>query len=245
MYKCIKVLLLKEDLEYLKHNLEHFFSKFYNKYYKDLDFVLDASLDRGIEFKPKTYFLGLNKTLELINDFFNEYYKQDYWKFTQKTGLHVNIGLQGKKYEDYNAIKGLVMLDDYDFNDVPFVFKDMLNRMNNKYCSSLKKALLELKERDKNKIKNLDLHDIKKVEEFFNEFLIKYIVKEGVKSFGFNIGYLKIKSYIEYRFIGGEIEKELIISKLLYFCYITHLMTSNYKQKDYHKKLYKFLEQFK
>lgn len=245
LYKCIKIFLLREDLEYLKHNVEYFLPNFYIKYEKDLDFVLDASLNRGIEFKPKTYFLGLEKTLTILNDFFDEYNKQDYWKFTPKTGLHINIGLNDKEFEDFNAIKGLVMLDDYDFEEVPFVFKDMLNRMNNKYCDSLKKSLLELKEREKRKFDNLDLHDIKKVEDFFNEYLIKYIVKEGVKSFGFNIGYLKIKNYIEYRFIGGEINKELIISKLLYFCYITHLMTSDYKQKDYHKKLYKFLEELK
>ena len=117
--------------------------------------------------------------------------------------------------------------------------------MNNKYCASLKKSLLELTSREKKKFDDLDLHDIKKVEKFFNEYLIKYIVKEGVKSFGFNIGYLKIRNYIEYRFVGGDINKELIISKLLYFCYITHLMTSDYKERDYHKKLYKFLEDLK
>ena len=137
------------------------------------------------------------------------------------------------------------MLDDYDFKDVPFVFRDMIERLNSKFCTSLKKSLLNLADRQKSKFDKLDLHNTKEVEDFFNNYLVNYINKIGVKNFGFNIGYLKTKNYVEYRFVGGQVDKELIISKLLYFCYITYLMTSDYKQQDYYKKAYKFLEQLK
>lgn len=245
MSKALKTLLLRENREYLEQKVEEYLPNFYTKYHNDLDFVLDATLERGIEFKPKTYLLGLDKTLELLDDFFSEFGTQDYWKFTTTTGLHINVGIKGKKYQDYNAIKGLVMLDDYDFVDVPFVFKDILERMNNKFCASLKKSLLNFTNRRRAKFQNLDLHNVPEVENFFNEYLISYVIKEGVKHFGFNIGYLKTKNYVEYRFVGGQVNKDLIISKLLYFCYITHLMTSNYKQRDYYKKLYKFVDELK
>jgi hypothetical protein len=243
--KAIKTLLLRENREYLEQNVEKYLPKFYDKYSNVLDFVLDSTLERGIEFKPKTYLLGLDKTLELLEDFFNEFDQQTYWKFTSTTGLHINIGVKNKKYEDFNILKGLVILDDYDFNDVPFVFRDMIERLNSKFCTSVKKSLLDLPANQKNKFKSLDIHNLSEIETFFNKFLVEYINRIGVKHFGFNIGYLKTKNYVEYRFIGGQVSKELIISKLLYFCYITHLMTSDYKEKDYHKKAYKFIEQLK
>jgi len=245
MEKAIKTLLLRENREYLEENVERYLPNFYAKYSNDLEFVLDATLERGIEFKPKTYLLGLDTTLKLLEDFFNDFDKQNYWKFTQTTGLHINIGIKGKKYEDFNALKGLVILDDYDFDDIPFVFRDMIERLNSKFCTSVKRSLLFLPAKQKAKFDSLDLHNLREVETFFNNFLVDYINKIGVKHFGFNIGYLKTKNYVEYRFVGGQVNKDLIISKLLYFCYITYLMTSNYKDRDYHKKAYKFLEQLK
>lgn len=245
MLKALKSLLLKENREYLEQNVQKFLPNFYKKYHNDLEFVLDSTLERGIEFKPKTYFLGLDKTLNLLTDFFNDFDEQNYWRFTNTTGLHINIGVKDKSYKDFNSLKGLVMLDDYDFKDVPFVFRDMIERLNSKFCTSLKKSLLNLADRQKSKFDKLDLHNTKEVEDFFNNYLVNYINKIGVKNFGFNIGYLKTKNYVEYRFVGGQVDKELIISKLLYFCYITYLMTSDYKQQDYYKKAYKFLEQLK
>jgi len=190
MQHILKAYLAKEDIDFLKSKVETLLPNFYKKYNTLLKWELDASLERGIEFSPKLYLVGLDKTVELIKIFFEDYNKQDYWKFTEKTGLHVNIGIKGKDWSNFNPLKGLVMLDDFDMKDIPFVYKEMTWRMNNKFAGSLKEKTIEYIKSEKNTLAKLDLHNIRKVEDFFYEFLMKVIEKEGVKHIGFNMAYL-------------------------------------------------------
>ena len=235
----------KENLDYLIKKVKLHLPKFYKKWNSQLDYLLDVTLERGIEFKPKTYLVGLDTSIEILNDFFEEYKKQDYWIFNERTGLHINIGVNDKNAV-WNPLKGLVILNDMSEREVPFTFKDMTWRMNNAYTRSLKGRIIDLfKNPEVKKRFDLDIHDIAKVEKELNPYLVKAIKDYSVKSIGFNLIHLKKFHYVEFRYVGGVIDKDLVIDKTLYFCYIVYLMTTDYKQQDYHKKLYKFLEELK
>ena len=124
---------------------------FVRKWNDKIDFVGDATLDRGIEIKPKTYTKSLSESIEMINDFYSDLEKQSYWKFTEKTGLHINIGSNNKV--EWNPIKGLMLLNDFNKEDkTPFMFKDMTWRMNNMFCGSLIPYIKLMSDKEKIKI---------------------------------------------------------------------------------------------
>lgn len=102
-------------------------------------------------------------------------------------------------------------------------------------------------------IDKLDLHNLKEFEDFFNPFLIEANYDFYIKEFGIKITEIE-NGYVEFRFVGGGkdeegniigIDRETIKDKLLYFCYIVYLMTTDYKKEDYHKKVYKFVDEIK
>ena len=71
--------------------------------------------------------------------------------------------------------------------------------------------------------------------------LSKFIFKNFVESVQ-----AKGNRYIEYRYVGGEnIDEDLIIDKLKYFCYITYLMTSDHNEREYLRKLFSFKERIR
>lgn len=96
-------------------------------------------------------------------------------------------------------------------------------------------------------IDKLDLHNIEEVENFLNPYLIKANKDFYIKEFGIKLVELESDpGYVEFRYVGGEVGKELFKEKILYFCYVVYLMTSKeYKEKEYHKKLYKYVEDLK
>lgn len=96
-------------------------------------------------------------------------------------------------------------------------------------------------------IEKLDLHNIPQVEDFLNPFLIQANSDFYIKEFGVKITELAAKNkYVEFRYVGGNVGRKLMKDKVLYFCYIVYLMTNGeYKQKEYHKKLYKYVEEIK
>jgi hypothetical protein len=57
-----------------------------------------------------------------------------------------------------------------------------------------------------------------------NGKLISLLVEEGYKNFGINLLNIN-KNYIEFRYPGGNIGREVLIDKLMYFSYI-YLETS-------------------
>lgn len=232
-----------EDLGHMKKQAKKYLPNFTRKWARKIDYVEDATLERGIEIKPKKYLIGLSEGIEMINDFFSDLESQDYWKFTDKTGLHVNIGVNNKNVE-WNPIKGLLMLNDFGKDEsTPLVFKDMDWRMNNQFCGSLIPAIRKM---DSDKIddmkKSINMNDIKSTEMFFNKFLTDKIKEWGHKNFGFNLTKLEY-NYVEFRYVGGVISKELLINKLKYFSFVVYTMTNpDYKRKEYLKKLYKFVD---
>ena len=221
-------------VKYLTTKLKEYLPNMWKKYQKNLTSVIDVTLDKGIEVKQKTYIKGLDNAITFLNIFFEDLDNQNYWKFTEKTGLHINIGLD-KKNVKWNTIKGIFLLKDMKKENTPFVYKDMIWRMNTAFTDSIFNKL----EVDKSKI---DLHDIKGTEAYLTRQINKIIKEFGSKHFAFNITKLKVQKYIEFRYVGGVVNKELLINKMLYFCYIIYLMTTpGYKRKEYLKSLYKFV----
>ena len=93
--------------------------------------------------------------------------------------------------------------------------------------------------------------NLKDVENYFNDYLFNILDKEGYESptyfklYGFNITNLKKHNFIEFRYPGGVINREVLTDKLFYFCYLCALMTEpDYKKEQYYKRLYSFLKLF-
>lgn len=244
---CLKSVVMSlisvEDLEYLKEKFIKDFPNFMKKWGTKMDFVGDATLERGIEVKPKTYTKSLSEAVEMLGCFYTDLNNQNYWKFTEKTGLHINIG--SNKEVKWNPIKGLLLLNDFnDSGEVPLVFKNMDWRLNNKYCASLMPNIRSISDNDKRKIKrSVDLKNIKEAEVVLNKFISEKIKRWGIKNFGFNISKTS-DNYVEFRYAGGDIPKDVLIDKLKYFSFIVYAMSNEeYKKKEYLKKIYKFVNE--
>jgi hypothetical protein len=110
-----------------------------------------------------------------------------------------------------------------------------------------KEKLQQHQEYLKQNIEKLDLHNIKQTEDFLNRFLIKANSDFYIKEFGIKLVELEtLPGYVEFRYVGGNVGRELFLDKILYFCYIVYLMTNDdYKKQQYYKRLYKYTEDLK
>jgi len=228
-----------ENFEYLEGKFKKNLPNFYSKYKDVIKFELDNTLKRGIEFSNKSYFSDLNDLIEMINSFYNDFNNQKYWKFTSNTGIHINIGL--KEETNYNIIKGLLFLN--DSGDNPFVFSNMEWRKKSPFCQSLLSELTKDKKIINRCSELISNNDIKGIEDLLNPILYKILTDIGYKKFGVNLLPIKNFNYIEFRYPGGNILKDNLIDKVLYFTYIVYLMSQfDYDRNLYTKKLYKFIE---
>jgi hypothetical protein len=240
-----------DTLSYLTLKVKEYLPNFYEKWSGKMKFELDTSLDKGIEFSPITYLNSISESIDLINDFYDDFDNQSYWKFTQKTGLHINIGF--KEIKDWNILKGVLFLSDDPSktkNKVPYVFKGIERRVSSKYAGSFKRLVFDKVGSDSD-IFTVKKDNLKNVEDYFNEYLLNLLDTEGYQSptyfklYGLNITRLKKDNYIEFRYPGGPINREVLIDKLFYFCYLCTLMTNpDYKKEQYYKRLYTFLKLF-
>lgn len=231
------------DLDYMKKQAKKYLPNFTKKWARKLDYVEDSTLERGIEIKLKKYITTLDDAIQMIEDFYDDMSKQNYWTFSSRTGLHINIGTNKKNFE-WNPIKGLLMLNDFNEGDkTPYVFKNMTWRLNNSFCGSLISAIKKMDSRKISELKNsINLNNIKSAESVLNKFLVDKLKEWGHKNFGFNLTKLDL-NYVEFRYTGGEISKDVLIEKLKYFSFVVYTMTNpEYKRKEYLKKLYKFID---
>ena len=231
-------------LKYGEIKVKEHLPKFYKKYKKDLKFEFDQSLNQGIEFSPKTYVVSLDKALEMINDFYNDFDKQDYWLMNTNTSIHINIGFT--RPVKWNIIKGLIMVNELRKDEVPYAFKGIKDRINTSFTQSLLDYLkIEGVVKKLEKAGVLNFPSIEFVEKQLLKQLDIVIETFGIKTFALNINHIRNHNYVEYRHVGGEVDKELVIDKIMYFAYVSYMMTTDYKDKEYHKKLYKFIDNLK
>lgn len=227
---------VKSFLSYGKKMVKKHLPNFYNKYNRELKFEIDNSLSRGIEFSPKKYVVSLEEGINMIELFYEDFDKQNYWKMNDNTSIHINIGIEHKV--DWNIAKGVIMLQDYKENEIPYVYKDMVDRQNSLYAKSLFEPIQKYFKENKP-----DKFDVKEIENVINDIIDDNFEKLGNKNFAINVNNIRKYNYAEFRYVGGEITKETMLEKLFYFCYIVYLMTSDYKEQDYHKKLYKIINE--
>lgn len=229
--------MISDNIDYLIENFKRNLPNFYKKWNSEIKFELDNTLKRGIEFSMNTYLVGIEDTIELIEDFYKDYNNQKYWFMNERTGIHINIGFTKKV--DWNIIKGILMISDY--GETAFTFKNMKWRQKSFYTNSILPVLK--KELDSSKImKATSFSDIKSTEDELSNYVLKLMNEFGYKNFGFNVTRISGYNYVEFRYPGGDIPKDVLIDKLYYFCYVATLMTDkNFKRREYLKKLYKFI----
>lgn len=238
--KLIVSYLSGSDIEYLKDMCIKYLPRFTKKWNDEIEYIGDSTLKRGIEIKLKDYLVGLDKAVDMIADFFKDLESQSYWKFKDTTGLHINIG--SSKKVDWNPIKGLLFLNDFtDSGYTPMAFKNITWRMGNKYCGSLMKYVKDSGIGNH----NINISNIEESEIIINNILTKKMEEVGYKSLGFNLYKLKY-NYIEFRYVGGIVSRDILIDKLKYFSFIVYLMSNKeYKRKEYLNKLYRFVKDLK
>jgi len=218
------------------------FPNFFKKWGEEITIVKDMSLQFGLEFKPTLYVLGLNKGIEWWNDFYDEYEKQTYWQFKPTTGLHINLGIENN--DKWNFMKAFIFINDK--SEKPFVFKGIEDRIGNRFCGSLRPVIKDYLFKKAEKLGlsyHITLEDLKRIEPILAKKM--YDLQKDTnkhKDYGINFKYLKERNYIEYRQVGGVLDRQTVIDKTKYFAYITYLMyDEEYKKNDYFKKLYKFV----
>jgi hypothetical protein len=229
-----------DNIEYLSNKVREHMTTFYDKWWRLLKFELDATLKRGIEFSPLTYVNGIEGAIELINDFYTDFNNQDYWYMSDRTGIHINIGL--KNQTNWNILKGFLMISDE--GDESFTFKDMEWREKSSYTKTFLPKLKKDIQGDRERVmKHSQFQYLKRLESFFGQYILYNLEKHGYKNYGFNITRIKNYNYVEFRYTGGKISKDILINKVYYFAYIVYLMTEEkFKRREYLKKVYKFID---
>jgi hypothetical protein len=229
---------MRDNLVAMKNKFEKNLPNFFKKWGNLFKYEIDNTLDNGLEISNQKYFENINTLIECIDDFYSDFENQSFWEFSETTGIHINLGFKEEK--NWNIIKGILFLD--DMGEQPFVFQNMEWRKTSKFTKSLKEELLKQPNTLKKCLRKLQNNQIEEVEEILNSKLVKILYDEGYKNFGLNLLNLS-NNYVEFRYPGGNLNKQTLIDKLLYFCYISYIMThSEVDKNEYHKKLYKFLK---
>jgi len=236
------------------------FPNFMAEYEDQLKFEKDLSLANGIEFSmdDPIYMTGLDEAFKFLQLFFDDYNKQDTFRFDTTTGLHTNIGYldeDGDEITDYNLIKTMLFLN----ND--FAFKGFENRKGARWAGDLK-AIFKREIEDQldspakstygfNEWKDsiFDLYKEGKFDELEKKLssLVNYFAPSNPKSIGFNLHYIGNRGYVEFRYPGGDSPTlEKMKSATLYYAHLIKLaVDKNYKRKEFLKKLVKMMVNLK
>ena len=246
------------DVESLEEAMEEYFPNFMEKYSPNLKFEEDVSLSCGIEFSSDNppYITGLDAALEYLNDFFEEYNKQSFFRFDDTTGLHTNIGMvteDGEEVDKYNFFKALMFLN-HTFATAGVGFP---SREFSRWTGDLKGPALQnianyIKDysgqgRSAESKKDFMLDYLKdnfeELEDLLNASITRTANSIGPKSLGFNIVYTPSRNYIEFRYPGKtDPTPETMKKALEYYAFIIKAATDpKFKRKEYIKDLIGFI----
>ncbi len=246
------------DEESLYEAMEEYFPNFMEKYAPNLKFEEDPSLSCGIEFSSDNppYITGLDAALEYLNDFFEEYNKQSFFRFDDTTGLHTNIGMvteDGEEVDKYNFFKALMFLN-HTFATAGVGFP---SREFSRWTGDLKGPALQnianyIKDysgqgRSAESKKDFMLDYLKdnfeELEDLLNASISRTANSIGPKGLGFNIVYTPSRNYIEFRYPGKtEPTPETMKKALEYYAFIIKAATDpKFKRKEYIKDLIGFI----
>jgi hypothetical protein len=252
------------DVYDLESALRDHFPEFMSKYENSLKFEEDGSLTCGIEFSQDNppYMVGLDTAIQYLEDFFEEYKAQDYFKMTSKTGLHTNIGYltdEGQMTEEYNLFKALMFLNHtFATKGVGFPSREYSG-----WAGDLKKPALHNIEKFVDQLPEESSHEdvltkkslmrkyLSRNFEELSGILTNQVVQQaqrmGAKVIGFNVNYTKRRNYIEFRYPGKEdVNLESMTRALKYYAFIVKAAADpTFKQKEYIKDLVGFLNNLK
>jgi len=233
----------------LKIAMEEHLPKFMTKYKPNLKFEKDGSLKCGIEFSwdNPPYMTGLRESVEYLEDFFEEFDKQSFFRFDKSTGLHTNIGYldeSGDPVENYNLFKALMFLNhEYATTGVGFP-----GREDSRYSGDLKNpALLAIKQAlgGRHHKELMDLFkkkDFDKLSKEFSRAVRTVASAKGAKRIGFNVAYTSSRRYIEFRFPGHVVNLESMKKALFYYAFIVKASADpEFKKKEYQSDLVGFI----
>jgi len=233
------------------------FPNFYQKYKNRISFHDDETVLYGVEivnsvpsgmknFPSETLkpFDNVKDAMEYMDIFFKDFKNQKHWKFSHRTSIHINIGTRDNS--PINMTKGIIMISDEEKSG--FVFKGIDDRITS-YCGSIKQKLIDMFKK-KPIYKLLYSNNIKEIENIIQKKTIDlYDFYGGLKSemaCAKSFGIIFKKNYVEFRYVGGEnVDEKIMREKLLYFCYLVYLMTSEYRNKEYVRKLFSFINKLK
>jgi hypothetical protein len=232
-----------------KEVLSQYLPKFMRRWEDELKFEEDGSLQNGIEFSPETYLEGLKEAQDFLNDFFDDFNYQSNFRFSSRTGLHINIGLEA--YDgSFNLMKGLLFLSEprtksIDSNKKYYAYQGAKSRLYSQWARALSPKVRELIIKEL-AIGTQDLGQRFRELTFENDtmqhalsnLVLRANRENGVKSTGFNVTHTEHFHYVEFRYPGHGMDKDAIYNLTEYYCYIIKLMTDpEYKKKEYMKKL--------
>lgn len=215
------------------------FPNLWKEHFYDMDYHYEESVQSGIEIVSKP-FTSLEKAKNFIRIFFQDYKKQNKWFFTDKTSIHINIGVRKRpKSREWKIVKGVIMLSD------DYTFKNIESRRTSGWCNSLKSEV-GFQIRLKNDKEFINSKDINEIERGMRDIIKKTVDSPiGNKKWNINFSKLFTKGYVEFRPVGGLLSEPIVIDKMMYFIYCVYLMTSSYKEQEYHEELLKFIEDIK
>lgn len=238
---------LKKQEDIYKQVCNLYLPNFMKKWKNEINIKAEPSLGLGFEIILNTYIQGYKKATEFLDDFFEDFSKQENLFFNEDTGLHVNIGFKNEEIKNWNLLKGVLFLN-YEFATKQFEerrkseyvldidYLDLLKRKI-KYEKNDQARNIELTIFDiiKNYIKTNNINDFYIIEKWFND----KIIMTSDKNWGMNILHEK---WIEFRYPGGVISLHQIIESINYYMYIVLLCTNEeFKRQEYIKRLYKFI----
>lgn len=240
--------------------LEEYLPNFYSKYEDIIKIVPDASLPSNYNMEividdPPTYLNGLDAGLEYMETFFNDFDKQNNFKFTRGTGLHTNIGYKvpqeggdKKLTNKYNLIKSLLFLNH------EFALKNFENRKGSRWAGDLKADALKAVKMHITDSRGTEdtmaqwlSKNFEEFEKIINGVVFNYADSLYSKGIGFNILYTKRRGYIEFRYPGNiDPTYEGIRDATLYYAHVVKAgADEEYKKEEYLKKLTGFVENAK
>ena len=193
----------------------------------------------GIEIAPFTYVDGIDKAFQFLDEFYSLYNSQKSFLFSNKTGLHTNIGYKDKT--NWNLLKGYLL-----FNE-DYAYTGFTHRKENEFSASYKNEFREIVNIYTQQYEDLDSHTIRdnfyKIEKDLNRLLIKTTKNVGEKHAAFNILKVKDNNYIEFRHPGGKVKKDDLKRQTLYYSNIVlACVDPEYRKRDYQTKIFSYLK---
>lgn len=230
----------------LSDNFKKTFQNFYFKYDKLISLQKDIE---SIKINTVKLFQKIDDAITYLKIFFNDFESQDVWEFSHNTTISIIIGIRPERrrtlsnglYIPLNIVKGIFMISDQEKKE--YSLKGMEIKLVD-YCSSIKTKLIEKLKKEQNY--ELNSGDFEEMERYLH-FKIKELYNFYTpKMFSMILKNSKQSDFLEFKYTGKENMKfEILKDKLKYFCYVVYLMNSEYREKEYHKKLSKFKEKVK